>query len=50
MVTRSFTLPRQLAEAIDRVARDPEYRNNKSAVIERALIDFLNRRDDVRAA
>jgi predicted transcriptional regulator len=49
MVTQSFKIPLPLKEAVEAIARE-EFRNNKSAVIEQALIEFFNRRKDVRAA
>jgi predicted transcriptional regulator len=48
-VTKSFRLSIDLARAVDQLAAT-EFGNNKSAVLEQALIDFFNRRLDVRAA
>lgn len=45
----SLRLEQRIADAAREVAR-AEYRNNLSAVIEQAVIEFLNRRNDVRAA
>jgi metal-responsive CopG/Arc/MetJ family transcriptional regulator len=48
-VPLSLRLAKDLAQAVEEVARS-EYRNNRSAVIEQAVIEFLNRRRDPRAA
>lgn len=45
----SLRLERRIAEAAKEVARE-EFRNNLSALIEQATIEFLNRRRDVRVA
>lgn len=48
-VRRSLSLTPTLAQAIDEVAVQEGHRNF-SAVVVKALVDFLNRRNDVRAA
>jgi hypothetical protein len=48
-VKRTFGLRRHLDEALAEAARR-DFRNNKTAALEAALIEWLNRRNDPRAA
>lgn len=48
-VTKSFSLPRPIATAIEELAREEEHKN-QSTIVLRALVEFLNRYRDPRAA
>lgn len=48
-VARTYRIKTALDLALAEVARE-DFRNNKSMALEQALIEFLNRRRDVRAA
>lgn len=49
VVARTYRIKTALDIALAEVARE-EFRNNKTMALEQALIEFLNRRRDVRAA
>lgn len=48
-VARTFRLRIALDQALSEAAQK-DYRNNKTMALEQALIEWLNRRNDVRAA
>jgi metal-responsive CopG/Arc/MetJ family transcriptional regulator len=48
-IRRSLSLPPTIARAVDEIAAQEGHRNF-SAIVLRALIDFLNRHNDARAA
>lgn len=49
VIPKTYSVPRDLADAVIATARD-EGHNNQSTIVIKALVDYLNRRHDVRAA
>jgi hypothetical protein len=49
IVKRTYTIRAEIDAALAEEARR-DFRNNKSLALETALIEWLNRRNDVRAA